>query len=63
MEISISVDKLGKKYIHDFLNYITFAKLSSSWQVQSSPAELRISLILVISTHPPNPNLNSSDTA
>ena len=43
----------GKVYFH-------IAKLSSSWLVQSSSAELRFALYLIITTHPPPPQ-NSSD--
>ena len=35
------------------LKYI--AKLSSSWLVQPSSAELRFALYLIITTHPPPP--------
>ena len=42
-------------YQENYLFVWIFAKLSSSWLVQSSLAELRFALYLIITTHPPPP--------
>ena len=49
---------LGPKWwSFPFLSHDGIAKFSSSWLVQSSLAELRLAMVLIIATHPPTPGI------